>query len=59
MSNSALISENTKKIYSHKFDYQTLLERLGSLLTENKKNKRRVKGIWKQKYEKILIFQNI
>ena len=58
MSNSALISENTKKIYSHKFDYQTLLERLGSLLTENK-NKRRVKGIWKQKYEKILIFQNI
>lgn len=45
MSNSALISENTKKIYSHKFDYQTLLERLGSLLTENKKNKRRVKGI--------------
>ena len=39
MSNSALISENTKKIYSYKFNYQTLLERLESLLTENKKIK--------------------
>ena len=43
MSNSALISENTKKIYSYKFNYQTLLERLESLLTENKKIKEELK----------------
>ena len=36
MSNSALIAENTEKISSHEFEYQTLLERLESLEVENK-----------------------
>ena len=39
MSNSALNAENTEKISSHGFEYQTLLERLESLETENKKSR--------------------
>ena len=39
MSNLALIAENTEKISSHDFEYQTLLVRSESLETENKKIK--------------------
>ena len=59
MSNSALISENTKKISSHEFDYQTLLERLKSLQTEKKKLKEELEESKNRSMRKLLIFQNI
>ena len=47
ISNSALIAENTEKISSHEFDYQTLLERLESLKIENKKDQGGARGFKK------------
>ena len=38
VSNSALATEDTEKISSHEFEYQTLLERLESLETEKQRN---------------------
>ena len=44
ISNSTLIAENTEKILSNEFEYQTLLEILQSQETENKKNQGGARG---------------
>ena len=44
ISNSTLIAENTEKILSNEFEYQTLLEILQSLETENKMNQGEARG---------------
>ena len=44
ISNSTLIAENTEKILSNEFEYQTLLEILQSQETENKKNQGEARG---------------
>ena len=59
MSNSALIAENTEKISSHEFEYQTLLERLESLETENKVIKEELEDLKNRSMRKTLIFRNI
>ena len=59
MSNSALIAENTEKISSHGFEYQTLLERLESLETENKVIKEELEDSKNRSMRKTLIFRNI
>ena len=59
MSNSALIAENTEKIFSHEFEYQTLLERLETLETENKKIKEELEDLKNRSMRKTLIFRNI
>ena len=59
MSNSALNAENTEKISSHGFEYQTLLERLESLETENKVIKEELEDLKNRSMRKTLIFRNI
>ena len=59
MSNSALIAENTEKISSHEFEYQTLLERLESLEVENKVIKEELEDLKNRSIRKMLIFRNI
>ena len=59
MSNWALIAENTEKISSHEFEYQTLLERLESLETENKVMKEELEDSKNKSMRKTLIFRNI
>ena len=59
MSNSALIAENTEKISSQEFQYQTLLEKLESLETENKKNQGGAREFKNRSMRKTLVFTNI
>ena len=60
VSNSALVAENTEKISSsHEFEYQTLLERLESLETENKKIKEELEDSENRNMRKTLLFRNI
>ena len=59
MYNSALIAENTKKISSHAFDYQTFLKRLESIETENKKIMEELEDSKKRSTRKTLIFKII
>ena len=57
MSNSALIAENTEKISSQEFQYQTLLEKLESLETE--KNQGGAREFKNRSMRKTLVFTNI
>ena len=59
MSNSALIAEKTKNISSHEFEYQTLLERLERLETEDKVIKEEPEDSKNRSMRKTLIFRNI
>ena len=59
ISNSVLVAENTEKISSHEFEYQTLLERLESLETENKIMKEEQEDSKYRSMRKALIFGNI
>ena len=59
MSNSALIEENTEDISSHESEYQTLLEKLESLETGNKKINEEVEDSIDRRMRKILILKNI
>ena len=59
MSNLALITENNEKISSHEFDYKTLLERLVSLGTENKKIMEELEDLKNRSMRKALVFRNI
>ena len=59
ISNSALIVENTEDISSHEFEYHTLLERLESLETGNKKINEEVEDSIDRSMRKMLIFKNI
>ena len=59
MSNSAFIAENAEKISSHVFEYQTLLERLESLETENKVIKEELEDSKNTSMRKTLMFRNI
>ena len=56
MFNSALTAENTEKISSQTFEYQTLLEKLESLEVENKKIKEELKDSKNRSRSKTLIF---
>ena len=59
MSNLALITENNEKISSHEFEYKTLLERLVSLETENKKIMEKLEDLKNRSMRKTLVFRNI
>ena len=56
MFSSALTAENTEKIPSQKFEYQTLLEKLESLEVENKKIKEELEDSKNRSRSKTLIF---
>ena len=56
MFNSALTAENTEKISSQTFEYQTLLKKLESLEVENKKIKEELKDSKNRSRSKTLIF---
>ena len=59
MASLALITENTENMSSHEFEYQTLLERLENLETEDKKIKEELQDSKNRSARKTLIFRNI
>ena len=58
-SNSKVIAENTDRIFSQQFDYQSLIERIEALETKNKELTNELEESKNRSMCKALVFRNI
>ena len=58
-SNSKVIAENTERISSQQFDYQSLVERIEALETKNKELTDELEDSKNRSMRKTLVFRNI
>ena len=58
-SNSKVIAENTERISSQQFDYQSLVERIEALETKNKELTDELEDFKNRSMRKTLVFRNI
>ena len=58
-SNSKVIAENTERISSQQFDYQSLVERIEALETKNKELTDELEDSKNRRVRKTLVFRNI
>ena len=58
-SNSKVIAENTERISSQQFDYQSLAQRIETLETKNKELTDELEGSKNRSMHKTLVFKNI
>ena len=59
ISSSKVVAENTEKISSQQFDYQSLVERIETLETKNKELTDELEESKNRSMRKTLVFKNI